>query len=187
MNGEDNMETERLILRHFTDNDCEDVFEYASDSEVAPMAGFKPHESIEETKKALQKPIEEKDSYAIVLKTTNKVIGSISIFEDMKYPSERRKSLWFVTNKEYWGHGYGKEATTAVIKHLFSETNCNEITIYHFGTNSRSKSLVSHLGFRYATFFPKAFDYYNGVKLDLIYYRLTKEDFEHQLEAELIK
>lgn len=45
--------TERLILRSVTENDAEDIYEYSKDPEIGPKAGWKPHESVEETKKLL--------------------------------------------------------------------------------------------------------------------------------------
>ena len=43
------METERLILRRWEDSDAEDLFKYASDPDVGPIAGWPPHQSIEES------------------------------------------------------------------------------------------------------------------------------------------
>ena len=69
------METERLVLRAFTLEDAEDMYRYAKDERVGPMAGWAPHESVEETKDVIRLFIEEKDVWAIVLKETGQVIG----------------------------------------------------------------------------------------------------------------
>lgn len=37
------LETERLVLRDWRMEDVEDLYEYARDSEVGPMAGWEPH------------------------------------------------------------------------------------------------------------------------------------------------
>ena len=37
------METERLILRRWNEADAESLFEYASDPDVGPVAGWPPH------------------------------------------------------------------------------------------------------------------------------------------------
>ena len=44
------METERLILRPWELSDAEDLYAYASTPKVGPMAGWKPHESVEESR-----------------------------------------------------------------------------------------------------------------------------------------
>ena len=41
------LETKRLILRHWQENDADILFEYASDPDVGPIAGWPVHESRE--------------------------------------------------------------------------------------------------------------------------------------------
>ena len=41
--------TERLILRKWEETDAESLFEYASDPDVGPIAGWPPHRSVEES------------------------------------------------------------------------------------------------------------------------------------------
>ena len=44
------LETERLILRPWQEEDAEALFEYARDPEVGPPAGWPPHTSIENSR-----------------------------------------------------------------------------------------------------------------------------------------
>ena len=44
------LETERLVLRRWEDSDAGDLFEYAKDPDVGPIAGWPPHQSIEESR-----------------------------------------------------------------------------------------------------------------------------------------
>ncbi len=41
--------TDRIFLRKWKDNDAEDLFRYASDQAVGPIAGWPPHQSIQES------------------------------------------------------------------------------------------------------------------------------------------
>ncbi len=41
------LETERLILREWKDSDAEDLYKYASNPDVGPIAGWPPHQSID--------------------------------------------------------------------------------------------------------------------------------------------
>jgi len=41
------LETERLILRRWAESDAEDLYKYASNPDVGPIAGWPPHQSIE--------------------------------------------------------------------------------------------------------------------------------------------
>ena len=43
------LETARTLLRPFADGDAQDLYDYARDPRVGPAAGWKPHESLEES------------------------------------------------------------------------------------------------------------------------------------------
>lgn len=45
------MQTERILLRPWRDDDAESLFKYASDPEVGPRAGWPPHKSVDESLK----------------------------------------------------------------------------------------------------------------------------------------
>ena len=44
------LETERLILRRFDESDAENVYLYAKDPDVGPIAGWPPHKSVDESR-----------------------------------------------------------------------------------------------------------------------------------------
>lgn len=48
------LETERLILRMWSKKDASDVFEYSRNPNVGPISGWKPHESISESKMIIE-------------------------------------------------------------------------------------------------------------------------------------
>ncbi len=101
--------TKRLILREFEETDLNDFYEYAKVEGVGESAGWSAHKSINHTKKILDWFIEEKTSLAIVLKDSNKVIGSIAIHNSNKdlvpdnISIENCKSIGYVVSKDYWG------------------------------------------------------------------------------------
>ena len=47
MNDSPIIETARLILRPWKEDDAESLFRYAHDPEVGPIAGWPPHTSVE--------------------------------------------------------------------------------------------------------------------------------------------
>ena len=77
--GELVIETERLILRKFRQSDLHDLNEYASVLGVGEMAGWKHHETIEETQEILDMFIKEDKTFAIVSKNNNKGISLVSL------------------------------------------------------------------------------------------------------------
>ena len=76
------LQTDRLVLRPFTSEDANDVFEcWESDPDVAKYMFWTSHNNIENTKEWIAfeiGQIEKKDWYrfAIVLKETSELIGS---------------------------------------------------------------------------------------------------------------
>ncbi len=78
------LETERLILREWKLEDAADLYEYAKTELVGPNAGWKPHQTIDESRGIIKKFIENQDTYAIVLKESGKVIGSIGLHHLLK-------------------------------------------------------------------------------------------------------
>lgn len=48
------LETERLILRRWEESDAEDLYKYASNPDVGPIAGWPPHQSLDESKDVIK-------------------------------------------------------------------------------------------------------------------------------------
>lgn len=74
-----NMETQRLILRPWTENDAESLYNYAKDPAIGPIAGWPPHTSVENSREIIRDILSAPETYAVVLKETNEPIGSVGI------------------------------------------------------------------------------------------------------------
>ena len=61
----DMLETERLLLRKWTEEDANSLFEYAKDPEVGPAAGWPPHRSREESLDVIRNVLNGRECYAI--------------------------------------------------------------------------------------------------------------------------
>lgn len=48
------LETERLILRRWEESDAEDLYKYASNPAVGPIAGWPPHQSTDESRNIIK-------------------------------------------------------------------------------------------------------------------------------------
>ena len=65
------LKTNRLLLRAFTPSDAPALYAYASDPRVGPMAGWKPHESVEESARMIEHFIRTDEVWAIVEQAPN--------------------------------------------------------------------------------------------------------------------
>ncbi len=143
--NEKTIETSRLILRAFKQTDLDDFYEYASVDGVGEMAGWKYHESKDETQKILDTFIKEDKVFAIVDKSNNKVIGSLGIemygMEEKltEFNGYQGREIGFVLSKSYWGKGIVPEAVTAVIDYLFNELNLDFLLCGYYNFNNQSK------------------------------------------------
>ena len=60
------LETERLILRPWEESDAEDLFRYASDPEVGPIAGWPVHTSVENSREIIREVLSAPETYAVI-------------------------------------------------------------------------------------------------------------------------
>ena len=145
------IETPRLILRPWRENDLADFNEYASVDGVGQMAGWLPHKSMEESKMILDMFMADKNTLALELKENGKVIGSIGL-EDIDFPDDRGmqgREVGYALSKTYWGKGLMPEAVKAVIDYCFEKLHYDWLTCGHFVWNTQSCRVVEKCGFRY--------------------------------------
>lgn len=175
------LSTNRLLLRAFTMEDLADFYEYCKDPDTGIHAGWKPHESMEESRDILHHFIEEREVWAICEKQSGKVIGSIGLHRD----SKRRRNfnqcrmMGYVLSKAYWGQGLMTEAAKEVLRHAFEDLGLEMVTISHFSYNQRSARVIEKLGFHREGVLRKAFLRYDGSLLDDVGYSMTREEYQN--------
>ena len=145
------LETELLILRPWTMDDLEDFYEYASIEGLGQMAGWLPHKTIDESRTILDLFIRNKKVFAIELKETGKVIGSLGIEEPDPDPDEKLmgRELGFVLHKAYWANALAPEAVKVIKSWCFDTLGYDFLTCSHFDWNTRSKRVIEKTGFRW--------------------------------------
>lgn len=148
------LETDRLLIRTWKLEDLEDFYEYAKVDGVGQMAGWKPHTSIEESKKILYSFIRGKNECAIELKENNKVIGSVGlneIFIDLgePYTDLKGREIGYVLSKKYWGKGIMTEAVKRVIQFCFVDEKFDFLQCSHSIENNQSRRVIEKCGFTF--------------------------------------
>lgn len=140
--------TKRCELRPFTLEDTQDVFNYASAPEVGFMAGWKTHQSLEDSTEIVQIFIDGNKTLAI--KHQDKVIGSIGL-EKMSFdplPEKLGREIGYVLGKDYWGQGLMVEVVNEVIRYCFEELKLDFLTVNHYDFNTQSQRVIEKCGFR---------------------------------------
>ena len=142
------LNTERLILRKFTEDDMEALYAIYSDEEVNRFLPWFPLKNLEETRTFFEERYEtqyEKPqayAYAICMKTDNVPIGYINV--DM----EDHHDFGYGLRKEFWHRGIVTEAARAVIEQVKMD-GLPYITATHDRNNPRSGGVMRNVGMKY--------------------------------------
>ncbi len=175
------IETERMILRGFTPEDAGDLYEYAKNPNVGPHGGWKPHENVEESLNIIKTLFLDKyHIWAMTVKKTGEVIGSVGYETDTKRPETGCMELGYAMSEDHWGKGLMTEAAKAVIRYGFETMGLPMISIYHNPSNSRSKRVVEKCGFCFEGTMRRAYRIYNGEIRDVACYSMYKEEWEKE-------
>lgn len=151
------LRTPRMILRPWQNGDLRDLYAYAFDPEVGPMAGWKPHESLEESQVILDRFVGDGRTFA--LEYQGRVVGSLGIegYDAAKYPEFSElavRELGFVLARDCWGLGLMPEAVNEVIRWLFEEQKLDVLLCGHFLWNKQSRRVQEKCGFRHYDYSP---------------------------------
>ena len=175
----DKITTTRLVLRPLSITDVNDIYEYAVDDEIGPSAGWTPHKTIEETTRIVEFMLTEGDVYAITLRDTGKLIGTLGLHK--KDILSDSKELGYVLNKTYWHQGFMTEACKAVLIYTFEIEKTDRIVVKHFKYNEKSKNVINRLGFKFLKEDIKKIKIY-GIELtrETLEYEMTRTEYERK-------
>lgn len=174
------METERLRIRHWQLSDKEDLYEYAKNDLVGPNAGWKPHKNIEESIDIIKMFMKEDHTYAIVLKSEDKVIGGVGMYE--RYPDPdlkdlKQKEIGYVLNPKYWGQGLVPEAVNYLVQYCFDELKLDLVWCGHYDFNEKSKRVNEKCGFKYRLKKEETLVLLDNRKVITWYYNISKGEY----------
>lgn len=179
------LSTERLLLRPIREDDVRDIFEYSKDESVGPSAGWKPHETLEETKLIMQEVfLNQENVFGIVWKEENRMIGTIGLIQDDKRQNDLGKMLGYAIGQNYWGKGIMTEAAAYLVCYGFDFLKLSLVSAYCYPFNERSKKVIEKLGFIYEGRLRDAERIYNGKLYDNLCFSITKEEYLKQPYAE---
>ncbi len=143
-----NIETPRLILRPWREDDAEILYRYASDPAVGPAAGWPPHESVDSSLEVIRTVFSAPETYAVVLKATDEPIGCCGIvLRDGMAVGEAEIGYWL--GAPYWGQGLMTEAVRRLVDRCFDFLGQSAVWIGYYDGNDRSRRVAEKCGFTY--------------------------------------
>ena len=146
------LETERLILRSWTESDADSLYRYANDPDVGLPAGWPTIQSIEESRKTIRDIYNKPETFAVCLKDTDEAIGMARLkmngCTDMTERDDECE-LGYWLGKPFWGQGLMPEAASEIIRHGFEDLGMRRIWCGYYEGNEKSKRVQEKCGFRF--------------------------------------
>ncbi|WP_302626256.1 GNAT family N-acetyltransferase [uncultured Eubacterium sp.] len=144
--------TDRLILRPWKEEDAEELYKYAKHPDVGPIAGWPPHTSIENSREVIRNVLSEPDTYAVVLKSSDKPIGCVGLMIGKQSNldiEDNEGEIGYWIGVPYWGQGLIPEAVRRIQQYGFETCHLEKIWCAYFEGNMKSKRVQEKCGFRY--------------------------------------
>ena len=150
--GSDVLMTQRMILRRWNQKDAEDLYRYACDPDVGPIAGWPPHKNPDESRAVIRDVLNGREAYAICLKEDRKAIGAIELklngHTDLTdRDDECEMGYWL--GKPFWGRGIVPEAVTEMLRRAFEDIGMQKVWVGYYEGNSKSKRVQEKCRFRF--------------------------------------
>jgi RimJ/RimL family protein N-acetyltransferase/GNAT superfamily N-acetyltransferase len=146
------LKTDRLILRLWEESDAEDLYKYARNPDVGPIAGWPAHQSLDESREVIKNVFNGKEAYAICLKEDGKAIGAIELklngHTDMTERDDECE-LGYWLGKPFWGQGLMPEAAREILRHAFEDIGMSKVWCGYYEGNTKSKRVQEKVGFKY--------------------------------------
>ena len=172
------IETERLILRRFEDEDAKAIHALRSD------ANFMRFIKTPETRRQAQNWMHMVSKYwetknfgfwAIVLKENKQVIGWNGTWT---LAETGEPEIGFAVARKFAGKGLATEAAGAALRFSFENRLANRTVALSYPENMASRRVMEKIGMRFVE--QRYFDSYGKT---LAYYRITKEEYARNSQA----
>ena len=149
------LDTPRLVLRDFVDEDRDDVHALRSDLEVARFMDHEP-EDTEQSRAWLTAVISHSRerprvayNLAVVHRAEGRVIGWIGIGPSSRYPGEGEFGFGYMLRRGYWGQGYATEAVSAIVDFAFGALAARRVSAWCYAENRASARVLAKAGLRF--------------------------------------
>ena len=177
-------ETERLIVRVYEDKDANDLFEMCSDDLTNRFVSYPQYTSLDNAFDRINdlKNINgiEGNSYAVELKSENKVVGDIGLV----HFSEKCGGIaevGYQMSSKYYNKGVMTEALKGMIKYLFENNIAMRVECRHAMNNPASGKVMEKAGMIKEGILRKSTSNKLSDRVDLAVYGILKEDYMNSL------
>ena len=183
------LETERLQLRRFTDDDVENLLELDGDPDVMRFInGGRPTAREEIENEVLPAFLDFYERYAgygfwaAVEKSTGRFIGWFHFRPAAGAPGDEVE-LGYRLRRSAWGKGYATEGSRALIHKGFAELGVQRVVASTMVVNVASRRVMEKAGLRFVRTFHQPWpDYIEGEEEGDVEYALLRSEWEQPAE-----
>jgi len=183
------LETERLLLRRFTEADVNNLCDLDSDPDVMRFLTGKPTPRDVIHRETLPRILhyyerfEGYGSWAAIEKSSGDFLGWFA-FRPPDGASPDDVELGYRLRTSAWGNGYATEGSRALIRKGFTDLGVRRVWAQTMAVNIRSRRVMEKAGLSYVRTFHEEFDDpLPGTEHGEVEYALTKADWERREAA----
>jgi ribosomal-protein-alanine N-acetyltransferase len=142
--------TARLVLGDFEADDAVELQRLAGDRQIADTTLAIPHPyELDHALAWIGNQRKESArgraaNFAIRLSSDSPIIGCAGLRDIDQQHLQAELGFWM--GREWWGHGYAREAAAAVIRFGFESLQLNRICAHHMLRNPAAGKVLQHLG-----------------------------------------
>ncbi|MGH3088690.1 MAG: GNAT family N-acetyltransferase, partial [Rubrobacteraceae bacterium] len=181
------LETERLILRRFTEADVDNLFDLDSDPEVMRfLTGGRPTPRDVIENETLPRILRYYERFAVfgywaaIEKSTGEFLGWFE-FRPPEGGSPKEVELGYRLKKSGWGKSYATEGSRALIQKGFTELGARRVIARTMAVNTASRRVMEKAGLTYVRTFHEEWDEpIEGAEQGEVEYALRKDQWERR-------
>jgi RimJ/RimL family protein N-acetyltransferase len=183
------LETERLVLRRFTEADVDHLIDLDSDPEVMRfLTGGRPtpRETVQnDVLPAFLRYYEQYEAYgfwAVIEKSTGEFLGWFHFRPPKGGPVEEAE-LGYRLRRSAWGRGYATEGSHALIRKGFHELGVRRVVASTLAVNHASRQVMEKAGMTLARTYHQTFPHpiiAEGGPEECVEYALLRSDWEQR-------
>ncbi len=173
--------TERLLLRRLRPEDAPEVFEYCSRDTVTKYVIFETHRTLADSEAFIERclagtPLEFGVVWAIVLRSSGKVIGTIGLHR--LDASLLKVEAGYALHDDFWNQGIVTEAMKAVIAEVFTHTPIKRIEALCIAEHGASAKVMEKAGMQYEGTL-RQWTIIKNIAQDMKIYSILRDDYAH--------
>lgn len=175
------LETPRLLLREYTEDDCDAVLAYQSDSRYLHYYPW-DERTLEDVRRFVRTFIgwqsespRRRFQLAMLLRESGTLIGSCGVRR--KPDDDGEADIGFELSPEHWGLGYATEAATAMAAFAFRDLGLRRLSSWCIAENAASARVLEKLGMSREGRLAVA-EHFKGRDWDTLLYGMSRERWE---------